>query len=330
MNWKIAALVLGAFAILVGALVATGAAPSDVLRTVYQGTLASPRALSNTLRDTTPLLILGVGVFLALRAGLFNIGIEGQFLVGAAAAAAVTLSVPGPVGWLPTIGAALAAGALWALPAGLIKAYRGGHEVITTIMLNNVAVYLTGWLVAGPLKDPTQQSPTTARLDRADMIPSLAPPPLTLSPALLVGVLLVVGLAIWMRRSVSGYELRLTGANPRAARVAGVQVPKVIVGAMLTSGAIGGLGGALQVLAYEGRFYQGFSPGYGFDALGVGLLALGSPWGLLPSAFLFGILSRGSASILILGVPRGLSTILFGLLVITLAAFVYRRRSPYA
>jgi simple sugar transport system permease protein len=223
------------------------------------------------------------------------------------------------------------AGALWALPAGLIKAYRNGHEVITTIMLNSVAVYFTTALVGGPLKDPTQDGLTTKDLAASSRLPWIWDhPPVQLSSALVFGVALTVALAFWLRRTVAGYELRAVGANPGAARYAGIDNRRVILNALTGSGAIAGIAGAIQVLAYEGRFYSGFSPGYGFDALGVALLAGGSSWGVIPSSLLFGLLAKGGRALQIDGVPKGITTVVLGLIIVVAAALRYRRSSSDA
>lgn len=326
MNWKLLALVVAALMVLAGAILATDVAPLKALQSLWHGSLGSPRAIGGTLKETTPLLIAGLAVFLALRAGLFNIGVEGQLLVGAITCAAVVLRFQGILGVVLGIAAGTGAGALWAFPAGWIRAYRGGHEVITTIMLNNVAALLTSALVAGPLKAPGQESTTTASIPDTLLLPMVASgPDWSLSVALVLGVGLTAGVAWWLRSSVAGYELQAVGANPTAAEIAGISRRRVTTLAMMASGALGGLAGALQVLAYEGRFYSGFSPGYGFDALGVALLAGASAWGVLPAAFLFGVLAKGGTAVQILGVPKGITGVVLGLLILIFAAVRYRR-----
>lgn len=314
-----------AVALVYGALVAAGAAPADTAKSLFEGALGSSKALEGTLKHFVPLLIAGVAVFLALRAGLFNIGVEGQFTVGALVCAVVALKIPGVIGIVIGILLASAAGALWAYPAGWIKAMRGGHEVISTIMLNNIAAQVTTALVAGPFKDPKQQGTTTASLDPSRLLPNVWSEP-KISVALLVAVVLVVGLWRWLARTVPGYELQAAGANPTAATLAGVDAKRVTMRAMALSGALGGLAGALQVVAFEGRFYAGFSSGYGFDALGVALLAGASPLILFPSAALFAILAKGSTTIQVMnGVPKGISFIVLGLLIVIFAAVRYRK-----
>lgn len=325
---KVIGLVLGGLALLGGALAWAHVGAWEAARTLLSGSLGSPAAIAGTLRETTPLLIGGAAVYVALRAGLFNIGVEGQLLVGALVCAATAYRLPGSVGLAVGLVAGSAAGALWALPAGLIKAYRGGHEVVTTIMLNSVALYLTSALAAGPLKDPSQQSPSTPSISDATRFPTvLSNPPAQLSLATILAILGVVWLWIWLGRSVAGFELSAAGKNPVAARFAGIDVRRTIVRAMVGSGALGGLAGAVQVLAFEGRFYAGMSPGYGFDALGVAILAGGSAFALIPSAVLFGILAKGGTSVQILGVPKGISYVLLGVIILIAASLRYRKEA---
>lgn len=328
--WSIGALVVAALGVLAGLVWLSGVSPGDAVVGLFRGSLGSPNAINGTIRETTPLLIAGIAVFIALRAGLFNIGVEGQLLMGACASAAVALAVPGGFGMVLAIVAGVGAGAVWALPAGLIKAYRGGHEVITTIMLNAVALNVTAALVAGPMKGPGEQAPTTANLSPSSMLPVLwQSGPLRLSLAVVLALAVLFAFAFWYRRYVAAYELRLTGANPEAARFAGVRTSRVQASAMTLSGAVGGLAGAVQVLGYEGRFYANFSPGYGFDALGVAILAGSTPLGLIPSALFFGILNQGSTRLQILGIPKGITWIVLAMLIIIFATVRYRRSQSH-
>jgi simple sugar transport system permease protein len=322
---RIALLIACAVGLVYGAIVLAGAAPVEVFKSLIQGTLGSPRAIEGTLKEVTPLLIAGVAVYYALKAGLFNIGVEGQFMVGALGCAVIALRFPGTLGLILGVLVGALLGGLWALPAGLIKALKGGHEVITTIMLNNIAVQLTTALAAGRFKDPAQQGSTTASLPRDMMLPAIGSAP-KVNLAIFVGIVLVVLIWLWFSRTVSGYEIQAVGANARAASLAGVDAKRVTIRAMVISGAIGGVAGALQVVAFEGRFFAGFSGGYGFDALGVALLAGAHPFLLLPSALLFGVLNRGSTILQVAhNVPKGLSTVILGLLIIVFAAVRYRK-----
>ncbi len=338
-RWALAALVIAAALVVLGALALSGTPPLQVLSDLVKSSLGGARPLTGTFRELTPLLISGIAVFLALKAGLFNIGVEGQFTVGGLACAMVALKIPGIAGIVAGIVAGMVFGALWALPAGLIKAYKGGHEVITTIMLNNVAMLLTTALVAGPWKAPNDQSPTTTSLEQASFLPNLIGPKnipgsaglfevgeLQVSSGLLIGLIVAIALWYWLKRTVAGYELQAVGANPTAARFAGIDHRRVTVKAMVWSGAIGGLAGAVQVLAVEHRFYPQLASGYGFDALGVAMLAGATPLGLIPSGFLFAVLNKGGTSIQVLDqVPKGITYVILGLLIIIAAAVRYRK-----
>ena len=330
LGWRQIVLALVAFGFVAICLVAIGVMPQDALGELVRGSVQTPSGWNETLKHTTPLLVAGLAVFVALRAGLFNIGAEGQLLVGALASTFVALNIEGILGTLLSIAAGIAAGALWAFPAGWIKAYRNGHEVITTIMLNNVAVALAVGLVAGPLRGGDGLSTATDVVAESHWLPFLyEDPPLRISLALAVALALVACVAFWMKRSVAGFEHQAAGANPKAAAVAGVDVRAVTVRAMCVSGALAGLAGALQMLAYEHNFYTGFSSGFGFDALGVALLAGVSAWGVVPAAFAFGALAKGTTSIQAIGVPKGLSGILLAVLIIVFAAIRYRKEGAH-
>jgi ABC-type uncharacterized transport system permease subunit len=306
---------------------ATGADLGDAAQFFLRGSMGSPLAWSRTLKELLPVALAGVAVLVALRAGLFNVGADGQFVMGALGAAVAALYVPGPGAALVGCGLGLAFGAAWAFPAGWIRAYRGGHEVISSIMLNNLARLLTLFLVKGPLRSPGEQGQTTAAFPEASHIPKLGlPGGLEASAGLLVLVAALVSLWLWERRTVAGFEQRAAGTNPTAAAWAGVSVPPVQLASMVVSGALAGLAGALFALGHEHRFYANFSPGYGFDALGVAMLAVSGAPAVLPAALLIAVVSTGTASIQTLGVPRGLSGIVLGLLLLTVGAAAGSRR----
>lgn len=324
---RLVGLVLLGISLLLASLWISGADITKSLTQLVTGSVGSLPALSGTIREMTPLLILGAAVFLGLRAGLFNIGAEGQFVMGACLSAPVMLAVGGPAGVALGVVVGAIAGGLWALPAGYIKAFRNGHEVITTIMLNNIAMNLTKWLVSNPFKGKTAISPTTDTLPESGRLtPLFKIGDLEFPQAMLVGVLITLGIGYWLYRTTSGFELRATGANPTAAQFAGVKTKSVTVRAMALSGALAGLAGAFQVAQFEGRFYDGFSVGYGFDALGVALLAGSNPLGLFASSFLFGALNKGGTSLAILGIDKGITTMVLAIVIIIFAAVKYRQR----
>jgi len=214
-------------------------------------------------------------------------------------------------------------GGIWAYPAGWIKSYRGGHEVITTIMLNSVAYLLAVGLVAGPLKAAGQQSPTTGHI--STMLPTLAVGGASLSLGLLVACALPFLADVWKRRTVGGFQLEATGANATAALYAGIDARQVIVRAMAWSGAFAGFAGAIQVVAYQGRFFPDISSGTGFDALGVALLAGASPIGVIPAAIGFSVISQADPLLQIDGLPKGLTEVLLGCLIVIGAAIRFRK-----
>lgn len=326
---KLILLTLGAGALIWVALLASGSPPAQSLLAIIQSSVTTPAGWRETLKEMTPLLLAGLAIFIALRAGLFNIGAEGQIMMGALAGVAVALVVTGPVGIVLSLLAAMVAGAVWALPAALIKVYRGGHEVISTIMLNSIAGFLCLWLVKGPLRDKAQQSTTTALIDASTHLPDIyRSGPFRLNLAWVIGVVVVVLAGLWLKKTVAGYELQATGDGERAAEFAGVNTRRTLIGAMSLSGALSGLAGGLMVLGYEHRFFADFSSGYGFDALGVAFLAGRSVPGLFGASLVFAVINKGVTSLP--GVSKGLTGIVLGLLILVFAAWRSRRLAEAA
>ncbi len=313
--------------LMIGSLMIVHAPIGEAVATIFQGSLGNLKKISGTIKEMTPLLILGSAVYLALKAGLFNIGAEGQYLVGACFACQTMVMVPGPVGVGLGCLVGIVTGALWALPAGLIKAFRNGHEVITTIMLNAVAANMTKALVAGPFKGKGQLVPSTAVLPvNSQLTPLFTFRDLEIPQSFVIGIVVVVGLAYWLNKTVAGYELKASGANPTAAQFAGIKTKQVTVKAMLMSGGLAGLAGALQVAQFEHRFYDGFATGYGFDALGVSLLVGSNPLFLLASSFFFGLLNKGGTALSLIGVNKGITMVVLAVVIVMFAAVRYGRK----
>ncbi|MDH4388216.1 MAG: ABC transporter permease [Fimbriimonas sp.] len=324
---KVLGLIAGGIILFIASLLVAGANPVTAVSQLITGSVGSASAVSGTIREMTPLLILGVSVFLALKAGLFNIGAEGQFVIGSCFSAATMLAIGGPLGVVVGVLIGAIAGGLWALPAGYVKAFRNGHEVITTIMLNNIAINLTKWLASGPFKGEKAVSASTATLPiQSQLTPLIKVGQFELPQAVVVGILLTLGVGYWLSKTTSGYELRAVGANPTAAEFAGVKTKQVTVKAMFLSGAIAGIAGALQIAQFEHRFYDGSSIGYGFDALGVALLAGGNAFGLFASSFIFGALNKGGTSLMGLGIDKGITTMVLAIVIIIFAAVKYRQK----
>ena len=255
--------------------------------------------MAAALIRSTPLLLTGLAVALAFRAGIWNIGAEGQFYAGAVAAAWIGTRWPlhSPFLMLPVIGlGAGLAGALWAAAPALLRAL-GVLEVITTIMLNFVAEHLVGFLVQGPLQESAHTYPQTDPVAGAARLAPLVPGT-RLSWAFPLAVLLALALWVFLARTRAGFSLRVTGANPVAARIAGrIRVTRVTTTAFLVSGAIAGLAGAAEVCGVTFALYERLSPGYGYTAIAVALLAGLHPLWIIVSAVFFGALEAGAAAL---------------------------------
>ncbi|MBS1728981.1 MAG: ABC transporter permease [Armatimonadetes bacterium] len=313
--------------VIILSLVVVKANIGETVATIFTGSLGNALKISGTIKEMTPLLILGAAVYLALKAGLFNIGAEGQYLVGACFGSYAMIAIGGPIGVAVGCIVGIVGGALWALPAGVIKAYRNGHEVITTIMLNSIALYMTRAIVAGPMKGADQHTASTSVMPaNTQLTPLLTIGKLEIPQSFVVGILIVIAIGYWLNKTVSGYELKAAGANPTAAQFAGVKTKQVTVKAMMLSGALAGLAGALQVAQFEHRFYDGFATGYGFDALGVALLAGSNPFYLFLSAFFFGALNKGGTAIAILGVDKGITMVVLAVVILMFASVRYGRK----
>lgn len=256
--------------------------------------------LAAILTRATPLLLLGVAVALAFRAGVWNIGAEGQFYAGAVAAAWIGTrwGLTSPLAALVLIPAAAALfGAAWALVPAFLRARFGVLEVITTIMLNFVAEQVVGFLVHGPLQEAGRTYPQSDPLAAAARLSPLVHGS-RLTWAFPLAILLAGTLWVLLTRTVPGFALRVTGANPVAARISGrIPVTRVMVLTFLASGAIAGLAGAAEVSGVTFALYERLSPGYGYTAIAVALLARLHPLGLIASALFFGALEAGAAAL---------------------------------
>lgn len=285
-------------------ILASGQHPAHVLGLLLADTWGSAYGVGQVLFKATPLVLTGLAVAIPFRAGLFNIGAEGQAVLGALATAVVGAHLPPTWPWY--LGAPLAAlagagvGCMWGLLPGFLKATRGAHEVITSIMLNFVALALANWLLASFLAQPetlhTAPLPPSARLPRlSEWVGSLTGSAANLSVGL--GVLLALGSWAWLFHTTAGFRLRAVGLNSRAAASAGIRLDRVTLVAMGLGGAMAGLVGANFVQGYKGYFEEGFSGGVGFMGIAVALLGRNHPLWLLLAALLFGTLSQGGLAI---------------------------------
>jgi ABC-type uncharacterized transport system permease subunit len=313
-----------AFALAGGLFTAYGASPLEAYRTLLEGTLGETQGLAEVLRRTIPLLLIGSGLTLAFRVRFFNIGAEGQLLLGAAGAGAVALFLPASRLSLPLMFLAGAiAGGLWALPAAWLRSRLDVNEILTTLMLNSVAGYLVIYLVAGPWRGEEVRGFTYT-----DEFPALARLPLlegTLVhwPTLVLGALLAVALQVLLTRTPLGYELRVVGESPAAARYAGMPIPRVVLLTGLLSGGAAGLAGAGEVAGIHYRLLEPgtISLGYGFTAIIVAWLARGHPaWVLLTAPLMGVILAGGDLLKISLNMPFRVIDVFSGLMLLCLIA----------
>jgi simple sugar transport system permease protein len=272
---------------------------------LWNGSLGTGYAFwSGTLVRAVPLILAGVAVSLAFAGGILNIGAEGQLLAGAAAAVAVGLplgrTASGAGGALLAVvwslAAGAAAGAGWAGIAGLLRRRFGVLEVISTIMLNFVALYGVGYLVRGPLQEPLRIYPQSSPLPPAARLATLVPGT-RLHWGFALAVVIAAGAWWTLRATAAGFRLRAVGASPRAAASAGlIDVPRAVRNVFLVSGALAGLAGAVEVTGVTYALYENLSPGYGYTAIAVALLARLNPLAVVVSALLFGALDAGAAA----------------------------------
>jgi simple sugar transport system permease protein len=296
----------------IGAIIVkmVGESPGEMYRLLFTGAFGSLNGIAYTLFYATPLIFTGLAVAVAFRGGLFNIGAEGQLTLAAfvAAWAGINLSFLPPLILVPTcICVAVAVGAIWAAIPGFLKVRFGVHEVINTIMMNFVAVGLANFLVTGPFRAPGDQIPETTLIGNAAHIPRAGallspvgldmPSYVPLNVSFLMGIVACILIHLFLFRTTWGFEMRAVGLNPKAAEAAGINVAKNIVLAMAISGALAGLVGVNDVMGYEYRYRDGFSPGYGFLGIAVALLGRNHPFGVLCTAILFGALVRGGLTV---------------------------------
>lgn len=262
------------------------------------GFAAGIKPLTETLKFATPLIAAGLGVGLAFRAGLFNIGGQGQMLMAAAAAGWVgtSMNLPWPLHMLAAILAGIVAGAVWASIAGILKARTGAHEVIVTIMLNHIAVYLLAWMLAtqGILQAPGSNNPKTAPMAESAVLPGILGPQYNLHTGFILA-LIAVAFTWWLlERSSLGFRFRAVGENPAAARVAGINVGKMYFLVMVAAGGLVGIAGVSQMLGTVTSGFGGdIDAGIGFDAITVALLGRSTPLGILAAGILFGAFKAG-------------------------------------
>ncbi|MFN8376291.1 MAG: ABC transporter permease [Anaerolineae bacterium] len=321
------ALIIGAFVLL-----ALGANPIQAYGALLDGAFGTSTNLLRVFTRATPLLLVAIGVCIAFRGGVVNIGVEGQLFVGAISATAFSLAFsdklpPFSVGILTLLAGTLA-GAAWGAVPGFLKARFEVNEILSTVMMNEIAVQLLLYLLSGPMIDPEQVAqgtrvPQSARLPEVSWLLELDS-----RSALHIGVFIAIGMAIlaWVLlwRTTIGYRIRAVGLNRDAARYAGISVQRYLTLALTFSGALAGLAGAVHVQGAEHRMVEGFAVGYGFSGIVVALFGRLHPLGAIPAAFLFGVLLVGADKMQrTVQIPTATVIVLQGLVVIFVVSSDY-------
>lgn len=321
-------------------LQALGAGVSAALRSyaaLFNGALGTPERILESLTKAVPYIFAGLAVALGFRAGLFNIGVEGQLFIGAVTSVYVGFAVTGlpPIIHIPlALLAGAAGGALWGFIPGFLKAKTGGHEVINTIMMNYIAFRLSEFLLRGPLKRPDSFNPVSPFIEESAKLPRIFGD----FSRFHLGFFIALGVAwlvYWLLfKTRWGFDLRTVGANPRAARYAGMNIVTVTIVAMSLSGALAGLAGANEVLGVNYNLAVAFSSGYGFDSIALALLGKSHPVGVILAALLFGTLRNGAIQMqLAAGIPIDIISVMQAMILAFIAApaiirTVYRLRAP--
>ena len=313
--------------------------PVDAYKALWDGAFGSSNAFAETLVKATPLLLVGLGICISFRGDVINIGGEGQMIVGAVLATWVGLTFTGLPGWLTITLSMLAGflgGAIWGGIPGVLKAYFSVNDILSTVMMNAIAVQLMNFLLRGPMIDPAQaemasQIPQTARLEEIFRLPRLVPTRLHLGS--LIAVILAVLVYILLWRTTLGYRIRAVGQNPHASRYAGIKVQRYMVLALLLSGAFAGLAGATQVFGVNYRMItdgssSGFTGSAGFNGIVAALFGGLHPILTIPASILFGALLVGANKMQrVVQVPSALITALNGLVVVfVVSSEIIRKR----
>ena len=313
--------------------------PLTAYAALWDGAFGSTNALAETLVKATPLLLVGVGICIAFRADVINIGGEGQMVMGALLATLIGLSLGDWPGWLVITLSLLGGfigGAIWGGIPGFLKAYFNVNEILSTIMMNAIAVQGMNFLLRGPMIDPAQAElaskiPQTARLMEAFRLPRLVPTRLHLGAAIAVVLAVLVYILLW--RTTLGYRIRAVGQSPHASRYAGISVKRHIILALLFSGAFAGLAGATQVFGVNYRMITdgsatGFTGSAGFNGIVAALFGQLHPIGTIPASILFGALLVGANKMQrVVQVPSALIIALNGLVVVfVVSSEIWRQR----
>ncbi|HUX37935.1 MAG TPA: ABC transporter permease [Rectinemataceae bacterium] len=298
--------------------------PLTAYAALVRGSLGSTFGLTQTLVKATPLLLVGLGICIAFRANVINIGGEGQIIMGALAGTVVPLALPGLPGWLlipAAMVAGFAAGAFWGFIPGILKARMRVNEILSTIMMNAIALQFMNFLLQGPLMDPENVKRGTflaqsARLPQQAWLPRLVPQTL-LHAGIIVAILLAIVVYIFLWRTTIGYEIRAVGLSPEASSYAGISVRFNVALSLTLAGGFAGLAGVIEVIGVQHRLMDGLTSGYGFTGIVAALLGGLHPLGLIPASVFFGGLLVGADKMQrAVQIPSALVTAILGMIVL--------------
>lgn len=319
--------ILGFFVLCGVTLILRGQSPWEFYQLILTSGFSSIDDIGSILFNSTPLIFTGLAVAIGYKAGLFNIGCEGQLYVAGFAATwiGIHLDLPSILIIPFCMVAAVIFGGIWGAIPGILKAKYGAHEVINTIMMNFIAFAIMSFLVTSVYQDPGQMEPQTAEIHDAAKLPKLAvlipilPKSNLLNASFLISCVVVMMIYILLKYTRWGYELRLVGNSPEVAAYGGINPGTVTIWVMTLSGAIAGMAGMADVLGYHYRYVDSFSPGWGFTGIAVALMGKNHPFGVFAAAILFGFLSKVALDVeLLLDIPHGLFIAGQGLLILGL------------
>ena len=314
------------FSTLIISAVVLGVDVQEVLASFFQGTFGTTHGLASVLLRTTPLLLTGLGVAVAFRTKIINIGAEGQLYIGALITtwAGVSIDVSGPL-YIPFLMViSFLAGGAWASVASFFKAKFGTSEFLITFMMNFIAIYLTSWAIVGPLKGSTIGLAQTDDIARTAFLPTFGDTRVHIG--IIIAILACITIYYFLTRTKKGFEIRAVGSSPAAARTAGINTFSTIMLAMMISGGLAGLAGMIEVTGIHHRLIDGISPGYGYTGIVIALVPNLNPIGIIPTAFLFGITFAGTDSVhRIAGLPIGIVYAIQGIVMLAIIILRVRR-----
>ncbi|MBU5591346.1 ABC transporter permease [Clostridium sp. MSJ-4] len=317
----VVALFISVFFVMIALNEGFGESAKTLFSSIWAGSFGERSQFIETLVFTTPLIFTGLAHAIAFKTGLFNIGVEGQFIIGMMTATMIGLipGIPKVLHIVLVLIGGMASGALWAAIPGYLKAKIGTNEVVNTIMMNFIAMHLSNYFTMGIFHKP--DSASTYPIKETAHLTRFLGENYRLSTGLFIALILAVLVYVLFWKTTIGYEIRAVGLNAFAAEYGGISIKKNIVLAMAISGAVAGLGGAIHIAGVQLQSVQLFGfPNFGFDGIAVALVAKSNPIGVIFSALLFGALNLSSGTLMLYGIPKTISTLVQGIVILFIAA----------